>query len=43
MVLAALNSDGVSEISKLDYLFRGYENFDIKLKKLGANITREEN
>lgn len=43
MVLAALNANGTSKISKLEYLFRGYENFDKKLKKLGANITREEN
>ena len=43
MILAGLNSNGISRINKLEYVFRGYENFDKKLKGLGANITREEN
>ena len=43
MVLAALNANGISKITKLEYLFRGYENFDQKLISLGACITREEN
>ena len=43
MVLAALNADGISKVSRLEYLYRGYEKFNEKLSQLGANITREEN
>ena len=43
MVLSALNANGISKIGKLEYLFRGYENFDKKLNCLGANIIRKEN
>ena len=42
MVLAALSTRGITTVSKLEYLLRGYENFDKKLKSLGAEITREE-
>lgn len=42
MVVASLNAFGKSKIRNLDYLFRGYENLDIKLKKIGANITKEK-
>lgn len=42
MVLAGLATKGVTKVSKLEYLLRGYENFDLKLNKLGACITREE-
>ena len=40
MVVAALMADGVTEIYNLKYIDRGYENFEKKLKKLGAQITR---
>lgn len=40
MVLAALSARGVSEISNVEYIDRGYENFDKKLKGLGASIER---
>ena len=40
MVLAALSARGVSEISNVEYIDRGYENFDEKLKNLGATIER---
>ena len=42
MVLAALSTRGITTVSKLEYLLRGYENFDKKLNSLGAEITREE-
>lgn len=42
MVIASLNAFGKSKVSKLEYLFRGYERFDDKLRKLGANITKEK-
>ena len=41
MVIAALAADGVSEIGNLKYIDRGYENFESKLKGLGAQITRK--
>lgn len=42
LVLAALATKGITKVSKLEYLLRGYENFDKKLKDLGAEIQREE-
>ncbi len=41
MVIAALAASGVSEISNLKYIDRGYEDFENKLKSLGAQITRK--
>lgn len=40
MVLAALAADGITEISNIRYIDRGYENFDQKLISLGAKIER---
>ena len=40
MVLAALIADGVTEIYNLQYIDRGYENLEEKLRALGAQITR---
>ena len=40
MVIAALIADGVSEIYNLQYIDRGYENLEEKLRALGAQITR---
>ncbi len=42
MVLAALAAKGTTKVSKLEYLLRGYENFDKKLNQLGASVLREE-
>ena len=42
MILAGLVSKGKTQISKLEYVLRGYEDFDKKLKALGANIVRKE-
>ena len=42
LVLAGLAAKGITRVGKLEYLLRGYENFDKKLKELGANIIREE-
>lgn len=41
MVLAALVADGITEISNIYYIDRGYENFEEKLLSLGADIRRE--
>jgi UDP-N-acetylglucosamine 1-carboxyvinyltransferase len=42
LVLAGLVAKGRSSISRIYHLERGYENFDEKLKKLGAKIWREK-
>ena len=41
LVIAALAADGVSTVSGLEYIDRGYEDLVGKLKKLGADIKRE--
>lgn len=40
MVIAGLMADGVTEVYNLKYIDRGYENFEKKLRALGAQITR---
>ena len=40
LVLAGLAADGVTEVSRVYHLDRGYESLDKKLAKLGANIDR---
>ncbi len=40
MVLAALCAQGTTEISGVNYIDRGYENFEGKLSSLGASIQR---
>lgn len=40
MVLAALIADGESAISDINYIDRGYENFEGKLRAMGAQIKR---
>lgn len=42
LVIAGLMADGVSEIYNLKYIDRGYENFEQKLRALGAQITRRK-
>ncbi len=42
VVLAALAATGVSTIFGIEKLDRGYESFEKRLKKLGANIKREK-
>ncbi len=41
LIIAALISKHVSIIFGLDHLDRGYENFELKLSKLGVQIERE--
>ncbi|MBQ3270485.1 MAG: UDP-N-acetylglucosamine 1-carboxyvinyltransferase [Clostridia bacterium] len=38
LVIAALMAEGVTEISGVEYIMRGYEHFDEKLRTLGAHI-----
>ncbi len=42
MVLAALVADGESIISDINYIDRGYDRLEDKLRSLGADITRIE-
>jgi len=42
MVIAGLAADGITEISNIEHIDRGYEKFDKKLKSLGAKIERVE-
>lgn len=42
LVLAGLAAKGTTRVSKIEYILRGYENFDIKLNSLAGNIKREE-
>ena len=39
-LIAALSADGMSRISGVEHLDRGYENIDGRLKELGADIKR---
>ena len=39
LVTAALVAKGTTQITNIEYILRGYENLDVKLRKLGANIA----
>ncbi|MEP6475680.1 MAG: UDP-N-acetylglucosamine 1-carboxyvinyltransferase [Actinomycetota bacterium] len=41
MVVAALSADGVTEVSDVHHVDRGYEDFEAKLTALGAEVRRE--
>ncbi len=40
MIIAGLMADGVTEVTEIDHIDRGYENIAEKLKNLGADIER---
>ena len=40
LLIAALSAEGISKISNIEQIDRGYENIDIRLNALGAKITR---
>jgi len=42
LIIAALIAEGVSQLSNVHQIDRGYEDFDGKLRKLGADIKRVE-
>lgn len=42
LVLAGLNADGETEVTDINKIERGYEDFVNKLRQLGADITRIE-
>jgi UDP-N-acetylglucosamine 1-carboxyvinyltransferase len=41
MAIAALTADGVTEITDIQHVDRGYEDFEAKLTALGADVRRE--
>jgi len=43
LVLAGLSAKGDTEIFDIHHIDRGYENLDLKLKSIGANIERIQN
>jgi UDP-N-acetylglucosamine 1-carboxyvinyltransferase len=40
LVIAALTAEGYSTIEDIKYIERGYEDFEIKLRELGAKIEK---
>ena len=42
LTLAGTAAYGITVIDDIKYIDRGYEDFDLKLRKLGARITREK-
>ena len=42
LVIAGLMADGVTEVYNLKYIDRGYEDFEKKLRILGAQISRRK-
>jgi UDP-N-acetylglucosamine 1-carboxyvinyltransferase len=40
LVLAGLVADGTTEVNEIGHILRGYENFDKKLRNLGADIIK---
>lgn len=40
LILAALKAEGVSFVNRIYHVDRGYENLELKLKELGADIER---
>ncbi len=42
LVIAALAADGITEISDMEHVYRGYEQFTSKLTALGAVVRAEE-
>jgi len=43
MIIAGLAAKGTTEVHEIQYIARGYENIEIKLQKLGANIRKTTN
>ena len=42
LVIAGLSANGRTKISNIEHILRGYENFDRKLRNLGARISIKE-
>ena len=42
IVIAALSAEGDSQIGGICHLLRGYADFDVRLRQLGANLNISE-
>jgi UDP-N-acetylglucosamine 1-carboxyvinyltransferase len=42
LVLAGLAADGITEVHEIHHIMRGYENFDKKLREIGADIVKTD-
>ncbi len=42
LVLAGLSASGTTEVRRIYHIDRGYENIEERLRKLGAQIWRQE-
>ena len=42
LVLAGLAAEGITEVSGISHSDRGYENMEMKLQNVGANVKRYE-
>ena len=42
LIIGAIISNGTTTINRIYHLDRGYEDFDLKLKKCGVNIKRKK-
>ena len=42
LIVAGLMADGTTEIQNVKYIDRGYDHIEDKMRKLGADIRREE-
>jgi UDP-N-acetylglucosamine 1-carboxyvinyltransferase len=42
LVIAGLAARGTTQVNRVYHLDRGYENMDMKLRKLGARVERIE-
>jgi UDP-N-acetylglucosamine 1-carboxyvinyltransferase len=40
MVLAGLTAEGSTEVSDINHIRRGYEDFEEKLRSIGADIRK---
>lgn len=40
LVMAGIAAKGTTKIENIEYILRGYENFDQKLEKIGVNIVK---
>ena len=42
LVVAGIMAKGITVVENIDYILRGYENFEKKLREIGANIEKSE-
>ncbi|MCL2036197.1 MAG: UDP-N-acetylglucosamine 1-carboxyvinyltransferase [Oscillospiraceae bacterium] len=42
LIIAGLCADGITEIEEIQHIERGYENMDLKLRALGADIVKRK-